>query len=113
MMSRRSLLAAPIAIALSMLTIAALAQDVTAPMPQQYTAPDAVSPPEQIPDSTAVLDDDESSFAIPLPGGGEIQVNGPASETPATIGPIEHWATQRNNPFSVGTGPLGPIAPPR
>lgn len=82
-------------------------------MPGDYVAPDAGPAPEQIPDPTAMLQDDGSTVAIPIPGGGEILVEGPASETPITIGPIEHWATQRNNPFSVGTGPIGPITPPQ
>jgi len=94
-----------------MLAPSAHAQDVTVPMPGEYVAPDTASAPEQIPDPTAILQDDGSTFAIPIPGGGDIQVEGPASETPARIGPIENWATQRNNPFSVGTAPLGPIPP--
>ena len=104
---------APVLIALLMGASLAVAQDVTVPMPGEYVAPDAASAPEQIPDPTQILQDDGSTFAIPIPGGGDIQVQGPASETHATIGPIENWATQRNNPFSVGTGPLGPIPAPQ
>jgi hypothetical protein len=112
---RRFLVAAPVIIALSMSmsASAAFAQDVTAPMPGEYVAPDTAPAPEQIPDPAAILQDDASTFSVPIPGGGELQVEGPASETPTTIGPIEHWATLRNNPFSVGSGPTGPIAPPR
>lgn len=98
---------APVLIALLMGASLAFAQDVTVPMPGEYVAP------EQIPDPTQILQDDGSTFAIPIPGGGDIQVQGPASETHATIGPIENWATQRNNPFSVGTAPLGPIPAPQ
>jgi len=105
------MLAAPVLIALSTLTLSARAQDVTVPMPGEYIASGTAPAPEQIPDSTAILDNDGSSFAIPIPGGGEIQVQGPASEIPAIRSPLENWATQRNNPFSVGTGPLGPIPP--
>ena len=108
-MPRRSLLAAAVVITLSMLTPLARAQDVTVPMPGGYTAPGTPPAPEQIPDPTTTLQDDGSSFAIPIPGGGDIQVQGPASEVPATRSPLENWATQRNNPFSVGTGPIGPI----
>ena len=104
---------APVLIALLMGASLAFAQDVTVPMPGEYVAPDAASAPEQVPDPTQILQDDGSTFAIPIPGGGDIQVQGPASETHATIGPIENWATQRNNPFSVGTAPLGPIPAPQ
>jgi hypothetical protein len=104
-----ALLALPIATSIAVTS--ALAQDVMVPMPDEYVAPDTAPGPEQIPDPTAMLQDDGSTFAIPIPGGGEIQVEGPASETPAFIGPTENWSTQRTNPFSVGTGPLGPITP--
>jgi hypothetical protein len=111
MRSRRFLLTAPVLIAFSMLASSALAQDVTVPMPGEYAAPGTAPAPGQIPDPTAILQDDGSTFAIPIPGGGDIQVQGPASETPARIGPLENWATQRTNPFSVSGGPSGPIPP--
>jgi hypothetical protein len=109
MMCRRFLLTATVLITLSIMSFSAFAQDVTVPMPGEYVAPDTAPPPEQIPDPAAMLEDDGSSFAIPIPGGGEVQVQGPASEASTTRSPIENWATQRNNPSSVGTGPLGPV----
>ncbi len=112
MRSRFHLLAAAILIVFSMPASSALAQDVTVPMPGEYASGTAAGP-QQIPDPTSTLQDDGSTFAIPIPGGGEIVVEGPASETFTSIGPIEHWANQRNNPSSVGTGALGPITPPR
>ena len=100
--------------ACSMFTVStARAQDVVVPMPGDYVAPDSAPPPEQIPDASALLQDDGSVVVVPIPGGGEILVEGPASESAASMGPLEHWATLRNNPFSVGTGPIGPIAPAR
>ena len=111
MRSRLFPLTAPVLIAFSMLASWVLAQDVTVPMPGEYAAPGTAPAPEQIPDPTAILQDGGSTFAIPIPGGGDIQVQGPASETPARIGPLENWATQRTNPSSVGTGPSGPIPP--
>jgi hypothetical protein len=113
MRSKLFLPTVPILIACSMLASAAFAQDVTIPIPGEYVAPDATLAPERLPDPTATLQDDGSTIAVPIPGGGEVQVDGPASEAPAGIGPIENWSTQRTNPFSVGTGPLGPIPPPR
>src|SRR5216684_829033 len=112
MTPRRFLLAAPL-IALSMLTSSAHAQEVTVPMPGGYVAPGTPPAPDQIPDPTIILDNDGSSFAVPIPGGGDIQVQGPTSEVPAIRSPIENWATQRNNPFSVGAGPIGPMPPPQ
>lgn len=90
------------------ITSFALAQDVTTAMPGEYIAPGAPSPPEQVHDPTTILQDDGSTFSIPIPGGGDIVVEGPSSETSATRSPIENWATQRNNPSSVGGVPLGP-----
>lgn len=91
--------------------LAALAQDIVAPTPGSYAPPDAAPPPEPIPEASVPRQDDGSMVSVPIPGGGEILVEGPASEKPASIGPLEHWASLRNNPFSVGTGPIGPIAP--
>jgi hypothetical protein len=113
MRSRLLLLAGTLFIALSTLALSASAQDVTVPLPGEYVAPDSASAPEQIPDPTLSLQDDGSTVAVPIPGGGEIQVEGPASEAAAGIGPIENWSTQRTNPSSVGTGPMGPITPPQ
>jgi hypothetical protein len=109
MLSRRFPLTVTFLIASVMATSSVRAQDVTVPMPGEYVAPDTAPSPPQIPDPAAMLEDDGSSFTIPVPGGGDIQVQGPASETPNTRSPIENWATQRNNPSSVGTGPIGPV----
>ena len=105
----RFLLNAAVLIALSMLTPSARAQDVTVPIPGGYVAPGTPPAPEQIPDPTGILQDDGSTITIPIPGGGDLQVQGPASEVRPIRSPLENWATQRNNPFSVGTSPLGPI----
>jgi hypothetical protein len=101
-----------LAIACAALGANAFAQDVSVPMPNEYGAGSAGAA-DQIPDPIAVLNDDGSSFTIPIPGGGEIQVQGPQSESPQTIAPTENWATQRNTPFSVGGAPMGPVPPSR
>jgi hypothetical protein len=102
-----------IAIGLSLAVFAAaptaLAQDVVVPMPGDYAPPGTPPAPQQLPDPTTILQDDGSIVAVPIPGGGEVAVEGPASEPPVHRSPIENWATQRNNPFSVGTGPIGPV----
>ena len=80
-------------------------------MPEDYIAPGTPAAPQQIPDPTVILQDDGSSFSIPIPGGGEIQVEGPASETATAIAPTENWATQRISPFAVGGSPISPVPP--
>src|SRR5271170_496274 len=109
MRTRFFLLASTILGAFLTIAVSTRAQDVVVPLPEEYVAPDSASGPEQIPDPTALLDDDGSTVTVPIPGGGEIQVNGPQSEMPASVGPTENWSTQRTNPFSVGTGPIGPV----
>jgi hypothetical protein len=110
MSSRLRRTPAPILVALAIAAASALAQEVTVPMPGDYLAPDAErSSSQEIPDPAAILQDDGSTIAVPIPGGGEIQVDGPESEAPTSIGPTENWSTQRTNPFSVGTAPMGPI----
>ncbi len=54
------------------------------------------------------ISSDGSSFAIPIPGGGGVQVNGPASEPLPPQLPLENWATLRTNPYTVGGTPIGP-----
>jgi hypothetical protein len=54
---------------------------------------------------------DESSFSIPIPGGGQIEVNGPKSEPLDFPPPTETWSATQNNPNSVGGAPMGPVSP--
>lgn len=80
---------------------------------QQYGDTTQSYPPgaestQPLPDPFAILEEDGSTFSVPIPGGGEIQVQGPESEPAQTISPIENWAVQRNTPFSVGGAPIGP-----
>jgi hypothetical protein len=55
--------------------------------------------------------DEGSSFSIPIPGGGEIQVNGPKSEPPDFPPTTETWSATQNNPNSIGGAPMGPVTP--
>jgi hypothetical protein len=89
----------------------ALAQEGTAPMPDSAYgyAPDAYRSPM---DLTMPPPDDGTNpdvVTIPIPGGGEITVDGPdaPSEQPIPV-PPGAWGTQQQNPFSHGTGPIGP-----
>ena len=114
-MNRRSIFAMIVQMAaLAAFTAIAAAQDVTVAPPTMYS-PSGGLPvsSSQINDPAAILDQDGSVVSVPIPGGGSVQVEGPASEPPAFIPPTENWATQRNNPFSVGTSPLSPVPVPR
>jgi hypothetical protein len=110
MRSRFLLLATPILIAFAIAGSAAIAQEVTVPLPGDSIAPDAdPSSAAEIPDPAAILEDDGSTVSVPIPGGGEIMVDGPESEASTNIGPTENWLTRSTNPSSVGTTPMGPI----
>ncbi|MDO8431693.1 MAG: hypothetical protein Q7S58_04700 [Candidatus Binatus sp.] len=51
-----------------------------------------------------------NSVTIPIPGGGEIHVDGPdaPSAAPLPTLPGSQWGNEKQNPFLRGTGPLGP-----
>jgi hypothetical protein len=54
---------------------------------------------------------DGSTVTVPIPGGGSVTVEGPATpdENPPFSSPIETWADRTQTPNSVtGTTPLGP-----
>lgn len=89
----------------------AFAQQGAAPMPDSsYSyAPDAYRSPT---DATMPPIDDGTNpniVTIPIPGGGEVTVDGPDAPSEPPIPTIPgSWATQKQNPFSHGTGPIGP-----
>jgi hypothetical protein len=47
---------------------------------------------------------------IPIPGGGDITVDGPDAPADRHLSPLPgaQWGNQQQNPFSHGTGPVGP-----
>lgn len=51
-----------------------------------------------------------NSVTIPIPGGGDITVDGPDAPNDPSLPtlPGSQWGTVQQNPFSHGTGPLGP-----
>lgn len=103
-------MSAALIIVMAIMTSAAIAVQAHAqeyPPGSPYYAP-GTQPSEPPPDPFAILEEDGSKFSIPLPGGGDIQVQGPQSEPPRTMSPIEKWSVQRNTPFSVGAAPIGP-----
>jgi len=90
----------------------AYAQDVTVPVPDpsygesanNYQSPtDLPMPP---PDDLT----NPNTVTIPIPGGGDVTVDGPDAPDEKGIPtlPGSQWGTQTQNPFSHGTGPVGP-----
>jgi len=90
----------------------ALAQEGAAPIPDAsygdsangYQSPtDLPMPPPDDPTNPNIV-------TIPIPGGGEITVDGPdaPADRPIPTLPGSQWGTQQQTPYSHGVGPLGP-----
>jgi hypothetical protein len=91
----------------------ALAQETAAGVPDtSYEASTVASPPVEpvVPFPDTDPGGDGSTVTVPIPGGGSVTVEGPA--TPAenpSLSPIETWAERTQTPNSVtGTTALGP-----
>ncbi len=89
-----------------------MAQDVTVPMPDSSYG-DAANSYESPTDLTMPAPDDftnPNSVTIPIPGGGEITVDGP--DAPDEKGlptlPGSQWGAGQLNPNSHDVGPVGP-----
>jgi hypothetical protein len=113
MPSLRFSLAITIAIvAATLVAPRAFAQEGVPPMPDSaygavpgaFQSPTdlAMPPPDDLTDPNIVT--------IPIPGGGEINVDGPdaPNDTPLPTLPGSQWGNEQQNPFMRGTGPLGP-----
>ena len=86
-------------------------QEVMVPVPgQDYSNPRAGGPytSEPLPSVVSPTESDPSAFAVPIPGGGDISVQGPASEDATHLPPTENWSTRQITPHSPGGGPIGP-----
>jgi hypothetical protein len=113
---RRTMAALIVLLALTMMAPASRAQEMSPPMPDpSYAAPPAVGDggaaagPEQAPDPTGAIDDPGTGVAVPIPGGGEVQAQGPDGQAVGQqIPPTETWGASRISPNGSGTGPLGP-----
>ena len=88
------------------------AQEGAAPIPDSsygnsassYGSPtDLPMPPPDDPTNPNIV-------TIPIPGGGEITVDGPdaPSETPLPNLPGSQWGILQQNPYSHDVGPIGP-----
>jgi hypothetical protein len=90
----------------------ALAQEMVAGVPDtSYEASTVASlsaePAVPLPDTNP--GGDGSTVTVPIPGGGSVTVEGPATPNENPRSPIETWAASTQTPNSVsGTSPLGP-----
>jgi hypothetical protein len=112
MPSLRSNLAIAVATIVAIFSPASLfAQEGGLPMPDSaYAAgPDAFQSPTDL--AIPAPDDmsNPNSVTIPIPGGGEINVDGPDAPNDATLPtlPGSQWGNEKQNPFLHGAGPLG------
>jgi len=89
-----------------------LAQETVAGVPDtSYEASSVASPPVEpaVPFPDTDPGGDGATVTVPIPGGGSVTVEGPATPENAPLSPIETWAESTQTPNSVtGTSPLGP-----
>ena len=106
----------PIVASLSLFLISSLAdaqQEGVPPMPDatygggSYTS---FQSPTDLPMPPADDLTNPNTVTIPIPGGGDITVDGPNAPDEKGLPnlPGSQWGTTQQNPFSRGTGPLGP-----
>lgn len=63
----------------------------------------------QVPDPMNAADDTGESATASVPGGGQVQAQGPApATTGSSIPPNETWGASRIDPNGNGTTPMGP-----
>jgi len=105
-----------VALTLGLLAIAPAigsAQDAIPPMPDSgYGPPDASAyqSPQDLSIPQPDLGPPPHSVTIPVPGGGEVTVEGPdepADNSIPTLGGSQ-WGVQQQAPASQGAGPVGP-----
>jgi hypothetical protein len=102
-----------IAIALCVFTAAtAAAQEGVLPPPDSSYGggPTAYQAPTDLPMPAPDDMTNPNVVTIPIPGGGEITVDGPdaPSDKPLPTLPGSQWGNETQNPFLHGAGPMGP-----
>jgi hypothetical protein len=109
-------IAAMLAIALGGMPAPIWAQQAAPQMPDTAagagpTALDnsAASAQSQPPDPIGAVDDPGDAATVAVPGGGEVQAQGPSGPPSGPeIPPNETWGASRIDPNGAGTTPLGP-----
>ena len=86
------------------------AQDAVSPVPDPVYAPSDVTPPaEAVPMPDSDPGGDGSVVRVPIPGGGNVTVEGPDLPNQPLRSPTESWGATQIAPNSItGNGPLGP-----
>ena len=90
----------------------ARAQEGAVPLPDASygDSADSYQTPTDLPMPAPDDGTNPDTVTIPIPGGGEVTVDGPDAPDEKGIPtlPGSQWGTQTQNPFSHGTGPVGP-----
>jgi hypothetical protein len=111
---RRMIGAAALALALVGLPCALWAQQAAPPMPDASAAGGPAplydsGAAGQPPDPSSAVEDPGDTAAVAIPGGGEVQAQGPAApDSGVRIPPTETWSATRLDPNGSGTAPAGP-----
>jgi hypothetical protein len=112
---RRGAATTVIAAALAIWPVALWAQQTTAPMPDASAgaapAPldNSAAAQSQPLDPMSAVDDPGDAATVSIPGGGEVQAQGPSGTAPGSqIPPNETWGASRIDPNGSGTTPIGP-----
>src|SRR5579885_146572 len=88
-----------------------MAQQVIPPLPQSaYTTDAAASAAGEyaVPMPSYDRQGDGSVVTVPIPGGGEVRVEGPDLPAEAPLSPIETWGEHVQMPNTVMPSPMGP-----
>jgi hypothetical protein len=92
--------------------LASAQQEGVPPMPDPTYGAGAYSyqSPTDLPMPQADDLTNPNTVTIPIPGGGDITVDGPNAPDEKGLPnlPGSQWGTTQQNPFSRGTGPMGP-----
>jgi hypothetical protein len=113
---------AAITMSLAFLVGIARAQDSSVPMPDtggfgmsdpsqaQDPGGDGYSSPDDVTMPSTDMGAPQDSVSIPIPGGGQVSVDGPDAPDDSGIStnPGNNWGEQVQAPASQGVGPMGP-----
>jgi hypothetical protein len=80
-------------------------RDYSSSSRQSYGLPEAL--PQQ---PAAANQESDNTVSIPIPGGGQITVEGPAAPVRNPLPPLggDTWSIHQQSPHGLTTGPLGP-----
>ncbi|HEY6395648.1 MAG TPA: hypothetical protein VIX12_09540 [Candidatus Binataceae bacterium] len=109
-MASKAIGAAAVFLMFSSFALGAIAQGASIPMPDTTypgQLPDSYTVPEPIPMPSTEADS-SNVVTVPIPGGGEVNVEGPDAPKPNPAPPIGGFSPGRTTPNMPATGPMGP-----